>query len=1464
VALLFGVTQIAMATPSINVVTVYSAVKTGGGALALSTQSVDITPISSTAVTFTQNGGATRFDTANDVFGVIAWAGGATGTVTACRPIKVGNSVKGFYAYVSAAEAYVCSVDGAYFAGLTTVTSSSDPIGKALNAVLDLQAGVDSVIAADDVNATDKGVTLTVTAANGVLSNDVDSSSHTLKVTQFVVAGDLTTYTLAGGPPATAAATVTGKGTFTLNADGSYVLAPLAGFSGAFPVITYTVSDAPAAANTDTATLTITVKAIPTLSVTNSPQTYNGAAQAATVSGSVAGVVSNVKYGGSSTAPTNAGTYAVTADFVPTDTANYTTLTGASAGNFVINPRAITVTADAKSKTYGTTDPALSSRITSGSLAGGDSLSGGLSRAAGEDVGGYGITQGTLTAGTNYTLTYSGATLSILPATPTITWNNPDAIDFGTPLSSTQLNAVGSVPGTLTYSPAAGVVLEPGTYTLSVTFTPSSANYVGPISATVTLLVRLPPAPAATNDAARALEASGVNNGTPGSDPSGNVLSNDSGTSISVQACGTTSVSATDVTIAGSYGRLTIKSDGSFTYAVNQTLPAVEALNVGQSLTENFNYTIVDRFNRTAAATLSIVIDGADDAPVAVPVAPQTAVTGRPFGPLTIAPFTDVDNATLTYTVSGLPPGLSFDPITRTFSGTPTLWGPFEITITGSDGLLSASTKFTLNVTAPPVNALPSGPMKFKSDPAKVVGPDGTTFMVSDRDSPILTVTLSAEHGFLTLPSLTGLTLLEGSGFNESSLRFRGTIEALNAALAKLIYQAPTGYFGLDAITITTVDELGNTDIDKTDPPFSVELATLGGNTATATIGSLASGGRQVVSGQVTSFDRSILRSAQILGDGGNGRLSIGTPTRQDGSVQITTVKVEVTYSDGTKETFDIQVTVYNPKLNLVTQLALNPQTSLYEQKVQITNTTPYIIDSFRLIIPVLPAGVTLYSRSSALGDGRSVIEDQRPMGPAETRLFIIEYFAPNVQRFTEPQVILEINSAGPVASPIGATLPVDRVVVGAQNRTYLEFKTENNRTYWVQYRDGASALWQTSPVAVNGTGTTIHWLDEGWPKTLSAPTASREYRLVATNGVAAPLVFVAHPESAQPAIGAAASFRVTMGSGGPYTYQWYRDGQAIAGATAATYAVAKAALTDEAQYYVTVSDGRSTANSQSATLKLASGNPGRIANLSVRAQLDGSGQPLITGFVMTGTGSRSVLVRAVGDALRNYGVTTAVQDTALKLYRGSTILAENDQWNLDVTSAQTRAVSSAVGAFALPESSRDAAVVRRLLAETYTLHTSNLSGRTGIALTEVYDAASAYDGSNRITNVSSRAKITGGDGVIIAGLVITGDTTCRLLARVVGPTLSTYGVANPLLDPVLSLYASDSATPLATNDDWAAAQSTIVSESLFRRVGAFELPNGSKDSVIVLRLKPGVYTLVAQGKGAASGEALVEAYLID
>ena len=72
--------------------------------------------------------------------------------------------------------------------------------------------------------------------------------------------------------------------------------------------------------------------------------------------------------------------------------------------------------------------------------------------------------------------TSDAATLTVVPAIPVVSWPNPADIPFGTALTSTQLNATGSVAGTFTYTPAAGTILPVRNgQTLTVTFTPTDS-----------------------------------------------------------------------------------------------------------------------------------------------------------------------------------------------------------------------------------------------------------------------------------------------------------------------------------------------------------------------------------------------------------------------------------------------------------------------------------------------------------------------------------------------------------------------------------------------------------------------------------------------------------------------------------------------------------------------------------------------------------------------------------------------------------------------------------------------------------------------------------------------------------------------------------------------------------------------------------------------------------------------------
>jgi len=84
----------------------------------------------------------------------------------------------------------------------------------------------------------------------------------------------------------------------------------------------------------------------------------------------------------------------------------------------------------------------------------------------------------TATDTANYTTAQAEVSLSVTKAKPDVTWPSPRAISYGTALSSAQLNAKTSIPGTFVYTPAAGTLLSVGAQTLSMTFIPSDTiNY---------------------------------------------------------------------------------------------------------------------------------------------------------------------------------------------------------------------------------------------------------------------------------------------------------------------------------------------------------------------------------------------------------------------------------------------------------------------------------------------------------------------------------------------------------------------------------------------------------------------------------------------------------------------------------------------------------------------------------------------------------------------------------------------------------------------------------------------------------------------------------------------------------------------------------------------------------------------------------------------------------------------------
>ena len=267
----------------------------------------------------------------------------------------------------------------------------------------------------------------------------------------------------------------------------------------------------------------------------------------------------------------------------------------------------------------------------------------------------------------------------------------------------------------------------------------------------------------------------------------------------------------------------------------------------------------------------------------------------------------------------------------------------------------------------------------------------------------------------------------------------------------------------------------------------------------------------------------------------------------------------------------------------------------------------------------------------------------------------------------------------------------------------------------------------------------------------------------------------------------------------------------------------------------------------------------GFLRNLSTRGRVGSGDAILVAGFVVNGTSAKQVLIRAIGPTLGSFGVSGVVSDPYLKLYRGSTVLASNDDWG---TAPGVPAASSIVGAFALPSGSSDSALLATLTPGPYTAQVSGVGGATGVGLVEIYDVdtQTAFS-AEKVLNVSTRGEVGAGDKNLIAGVNINGTTPKRVLIRAIGPTLGEFGVANPLADPVLRLVRQSDGVTVRENNDWGLGnEATDVAEAA-AAIGAFALPAGSKDAVLLITLPPGSYTALVTSGSGSTGVAIVEVY---
>ncbi len=232
---------------------------------------------------------------------------------------------------------------------------------------------------------------------------------------------------------------------------------------------------------------------------------------------------------------------------------------------------------------------------------------------------------------------------------------------------------------------------------------------------------------------------------------SGNILTNDTdanGDALAIVSVGTATMVTGGVTVAGSNGgTFTVFPDGSYVFNPGD---AFHQLAAGQSATSSMSYTVTDPFGATSTATLTVTVNGLNDAPTSTAVQAQNMVDAQHDVKVDVSGnFHDVDNGDkLTFSATGLPPGLAIDPTTGVISGNIDHsasqggdHGVYTVVVTATDlsGATSSQT-FSWDVTNPAPTAVNDAGSATQDSGIEVSAANGVLRNDSDPDGDTLSV----------------------------------------------------------------------------------------------------------------------------------------------------------------------------------------------------------------------------------------------------------------------------------------------------------------------------------------------------------------------------------------------------------------------------------------------------------------------------------------------------------------------------------------------------------------------------------------------------------------------------------------------------------------------------------------------------------------------------------------------------
>ena len=252
---------------------------------------------------------------------------------------------------------------------------------------------------------------------------------------------------------------------------------------------------------------------------------------------------------------------------------------------------------------------------------------------------------------------------------------------------------------------------------------------------------------------------------------------------------------------------------------------------------------------------------------------------------------------------------------------------------------------------------------------------------------------------------------------------------------------------------------------------------------------------------------------------------------------------------------------------------------------------------------------------------------------------------------------------------------------------------------------------------------------------------------------------------------------------------------------------------------------------------------PPTLGNISTRLRVETGDNVLIGGFIITGNQPKKVMVRAIGPSLPVAGV---LSDPMLELRDSSGgLIRANDNWRSD---QEAEIIATGIP----PGNDSESAILETLPANgsAYTTIVRGANNGTGVGLVEVYDRDQSLD--SNLANISTRGLVQTGDDVMIAGTIILGQTSLRVLVRAIGPSLPIEG---KLADPTVELRDGNGAL-IRANDNWRSDQEAeIIATSI--------PPTNDLESAIVATLpaNSAAYTAIVRGSNGTTGVALIEIY---